>query len=173
LSLTAQVASVYLTVLVSVERYVAVCKPFKARVWFSWRKSSLFSVAVIFFSILYNFPTWFELGTRRKYSEGVFLGLASYRTALYRDSTYVFYYVNLGSFLVIRLIPFALLVVLNSFIYNAVRSSKVGAKLFLLHFSLLSDSEYEQNEEDDDTFSVARSGRCADAPLCCYSILSL
>jgi len=120
---TAQVTSVYLTVLVSVERYVAVCKPFKARVWFSWRKSSLFCLGVVFFSFLYNLPTWAELDTKRKYAGDQFLGLSVRRSSLYRDPTYVFYYVNLGSFLVIRLIPFTLLAILNSFIYNAVRSS--------------------------------------------------
>lgn len=121
-SILAQVTSIYLTVLVSAERYVAVRYPFKARMWFSWRKSGFFCLGVFLFSFIYNFPTWFELHTQGKYSRstGQFLGLYVRRTALYKNPAYILYYVNLGSFLVIRLIPFISLLLLNSLIYKSV-----------------------------------------------------
>lgn len=58
LSTTAQMATVYLTLTVTMERYVAVCHPLKARSLCTYgrARTALFVIAV--FSILYNLPKY-------------------------------------------------------------------------------------------------------------------
>ena len=56
----AQTASVYLTVLVTVERFVVVCHPLKARSLCTTTRTRLGVLLVMFFSILYNMSRFFE-----------------------------------------------------------------------------------------------------------------
>ena len=65
LATTAQTSSVYLTVGVTVERYIAVCHPLKARSWCTCRRGRVAVVVIGLFSFLYNVPRFvlFDLST--------------------------------------------------------------------------------------------------------------
>ena len=58
--LMAQTASVYLTVLVTVERFIVVCHPLKARSLCTTTRTRLGVLIVMSFSVLYNFSRFFE-----------------------------------------------------------------------------------------------------------------
>ncbi len=61
--LAAQTASVYLTVTVTIERYLAVCLPFKARSLCTRGRARKSVIFVIVFSVLYNLTRFFEYRT--------------------------------------------------------------------------------------------------------------
>ena len=57
------VASIYITVVVAVERYLAVSRPISAFVddgHGKWKKVLAFAVPVLLFSVIFNIPTFFE-----------------------------------------------------------------------------------------------------------------
>uniref|UniRef100_A0A915L086 G-protein coupled receptors family 1 profile domain-containing protein n=1 Tax=Romanomermis culicivorax TaxID=13658 RepID=A0A915L086_ROMCU len=65
LSHIAQTCSTYVTVIVTVERYVAVLHPIKYRSMPKKIRAAVLSVVfVTFFSVLYNFPKFFEVETK-------------------------------------------------------------------------------------------------------------
>lgn len=107
--------SIFLTVAVSLERYLAICKPL-----FYHEHQKKTKVALIFIfgtSILYNIPTFFELqwlayesvanGSNRTIDIGV------WPTELRRNSEYVEIYVLWCNVLILGVIPMVLLVFLN------------------------------------------------------------
>ena len=61
LGIMAQTGSVYLTVTVTVERYVAVCHPLRARSLCTYGRAKLYVIGVAIFSVLYNLPRFFEV----------------------------------------------------------------------------------------------------------------
>ena len=62
---TAQTGSIYFTMSVSAERYIAVCWPLKSRFLCTWSRARYYSAAVYIFSFLFNIPRWFELQTNQ------------------------------------------------------------------------------------------------------------
>ena len=58
--MVAQTASIYLTVVVTVERYVAVCWPLKARFICTRTRTKVAILLVCIFSIAYNIPRFME-----------------------------------------------------------------------------------------------------------------
>uniref|UniRef100_A0A182SM78 G-protein coupled receptors family 1 profile domain-containing protein n=1 Tax=Anopheles maculatus TaxID=74869 RepID=A0A182SM78_9DIPT len=61
LAMIAQTASVYLTLTVTLERYVAVCHPLRARALCTYGRARLYVVGILIFSILYNLPRFWEV----------------------------------------------------------------------------------------------------------------
>jgi len=59
LAATAQTTTVWVVLLVTGDRYVAVCRPFQAR-WRSIDRTRLAVILVVVLAILYNLPQWFE-----------------------------------------------------------------------------------------------------------------
>ena len=59
LAATAQTATVWIVLLVTGDRYVAVCRPFQAR-WRSVERTRLAVIVVVVLAVLYNLPQWFE-----------------------------------------------------------------------------------------------------------------
>ena len=61
LALTTQTCGVYLTVLVSVHRFLGVCHPFRTKRWVTRRPVQYAIISAVVFSIVINIPTWLEL----------------------------------------------------------------------------------------------------------------
>jgi len=59
LAAIAQTATVWIVLLVTGDRYLAVCRPFQAR-WRSVQRTQLAVFFVIVLAVLYNLPQWFE-----------------------------------------------------------------------------------------------------------------
>ena len=46
--------------LITLERYVAVCWPLRSKRWITMKKAVFATISVLIFSIMLNFPRWFE-----------------------------------------------------------------------------------------------------------------
>ncbi|KAI6213283.1 FMRFamide receptor [Aphelenchoides besseyi] len=60
LNLMLQTASIYVMVLITMERWTAVCRPLQVRIWCTARSSRLALLVVVFWAIIYNCPRFFE-----------------------------------------------------------------------------------------------------------------
>ncbi|KAL0275730.1 UNVERIFIED_CONTAM: hypothetical protein PYX00_003503 [Menopon gallinae] len=124
LALTAQTITVYLTLTVTLERFVAVCHPLQARSLCTYGRARLYVIFIIVFSTLYNLPRFFEskrdIEFNRKHNMTVFVITAS---SLRQNEMYISIYVHWLYLLFIYFIPFTCLAVLNAAIYRQVRKA--------------------------------------------------
>jgi hypothetical protein len=122
LALITQTVSVYLTLTVTLERFVAVCYPLQARSLCTRGRARQYIFLIIVFSILYNLPRFWEVQLVELTYE------SKYNTTLYKVSmthlrhnpVYITIYIHWLYLIFIYLIPFATLAVLNTAIYRQV-----------------------------------------------------
>ena len=62
-ALIGQTSSVYVTIAITFERYIAVCLPLRARSLCTYGRARLYILSIVLFSILYNVPRFLEVGT--------------------------------------------------------------------------------------------------------------
>jgi len=121
LATSAQTASVYLTLTVTLERYVAVCHPLRARALCTYGRARIYVIVIIIFSICYNIPRFFEVQlTEFPDSEFGFIyciGASDLRANL----DYVKIYIHWLYLVFIYFIPFSCITFFNSMIYRQVR----------------------------------------------------
>ncbi len=120
----AQSCTVYLTVGVSIFRYIGVCHPLKAQVWITPRRVKCALGGVIVFSILFTTPRWLEL-TKIKCHSSIF-NSTSIRIIHSNFALHPLHFVGYAVYAyttVMFLIPFALLLFVNISIIIALRRS--------------------------------------------------
>lgn len=159
IGMTAQTSSVYFTITVTIERYVAVCHPIYARIICTRQRATAVSICVAIFAIVYNVPRWFEYHFIAVYendqqgstnnndnstianntSETVFVRYLVLTTGLRKHPIYEKYYIMFGYFTFVVSLPILILIVLNIFIYRAV-SIAFGTEL--KHFSEIFLNEF-------------------------------
>lgn len=116
-----QTASVYLTMTVSLERYVAVCHPLRARSLCTYGRARIYVIVIVLFSTLYNIPRLWEGKIKTEWSE-------EYNTTVYcpvqsdfRDNEYYqTVYIHWLYLICMYLVPFLSLAILNAAIYRQV-----------------------------------------------------
>lgn len=123
LSVIAQTVSVYLTVTVTLERFVAVCHPLQARSYCTYGRARIYVLVTIIFSTLYNVTRFFEVycceATWDPHLNTTLYAVQM--TWLRRDPLYINVYIT-GMYLVfIYMLPFSMLAVLNAAIYRQIR----------------------------------------------------
>ena len=101
---------------VTVERYLVVCYPLRARSLCTWTRARHYAAAVIVFAILYNLPRWLELKASTHKSMSYQLEFTEFR----QNPIYLEYYINWAYLVVMCVVPFAILVVLNAAIHRKV-----------------------------------------------------
>lgn len=123
LAMSAQTASVYLTLTVTLERYVAVCHPLRARALCTYGRARIYVVVIILFSICYNIPRFFEVDLS-KYEDSEF-GFVYCITAsdLRAEPDYINIYIHWLYLVFIYFIPFLSITFFNSMIYRQVRKA--------------------------------------------------
>lgn len=121
LSLIAQMGSVYMTMFVSLERYIAVCYPLKARSWCTRSHAKYCILAITIFAVLYNVPKFFEITLLEGEDEnhGVFYCLRA--SSLRRDSKYINIYIHWMYLIFMNLIPLTGITFFNLEIFRRVR----------------------------------------------------
>lgn len=67
IGLIAQTGSVWTTVGVTVERYVAVCHPLRARFLCTYRRARIFNIGITLFAVAYNVPRFWEIDVVEAY----------------------------------------------------------------------------------------------------------
>lgn len=122
-ALCAQTASIYLTFTVTLERFVAVCHPLRARALCTYGRAKMYVIGCWTFSLLFNLPHFWEVQVRPvPYEDGTVvycLGASDLR----RDRDYVNIYIHWMSLVVLYIVPFTTLAILNSLIYRQVRKA--------------------------------------------------
>ncbi|TRY70921.1 hypothetical protein TCAL_16382 [Tigriopus californicus] len=117
------VGSIYTTVVVALERYVAVSKPFNVYMEntgdgniLRWRKLCQYVGPVVVFSVFFNIPTFFEF---QVISDTVNSTTSSRLmvTPLRENSVYILFYINLARIPITGLLPFLALCILNYLVY--------------------------------------------------------
>jgi hypothetical protein len=123
IAMSAQTASVYLTLTVTLERYVAVCHPLRARALCTYGRARIYVVVIIIFSICYNVPRFFEVALS-EYPDDEF-GFIYCITAspLRNDLRYINIYIHWLYLIFIYFIPFLSITFFNSMIYRQVRKA--------------------------------------------------
>lgn len=123
LALIAQTGSVYLTVTVTVERYIAVCRPLRARSLCTYGRAKVYVLCVAFFSILYNLPRFWEVSYQECKVDGEVFRVIVVPSALRQNPYYIEIYIMWMYLLVMYLVPFLSLMIFNFFIYREVRAA--------------------------------------------------
>ncbi len=139
----AQTGSVYLTLCVSIERYVAVCLPLRARSICTFGRARCFVVLIGLFAVLYNVTRFLEVTWHTSFYSDVGNVTAVVSTDLRENTTYInvyitwMYLVSLKtiqkksklifiSIFILQLfmyfVPFSSLALFNLLIYHQVRS---------------------------------------------------
>ncbi|XP_014222381.1 FMRFamide receptor [Trichogramma pretiosum] len=129
LSTTFQMATVYITLTVTMERYVAVCHPLKARSLCTYSRARWALCAIALFAVSYNVPKLFELEfteTVNSLNKTVPCLMA---TEMRKDPLYIAIYVHWMYFFVYYTFPFVLIVIFNGLIYNKVRTANRNLRL--------------------------------------------
>lgn len=124
-ALVAQTASVYLTLALTAERWLAVCRPLVARTARSPARARLAAIGAVVFALLYNAPKFLEARVYRRGSidgEHVFCVTASD----FRSPLYVTVYIHWMYLVVMYFVPFSALAVMNARI--AVRVRRAAAE---------------------------------------------
>ncbi|CAD7087539.1 unnamed protein product [Hermetia illucens] len=123
IAMASQTASVYLTFTVTLERYVAVCHPLKARALCTYGRAKIYFIVCLIFALLYNLPRFWEVIVVthvQSDNDVIFCVTAS---SLRRNSDYIRVYIHWCYLFFIYFIPFFSLAVLNCLIYRQVQKA--------------------------------------------------
>ncbi|KRZ55752.1 FMRFamide receptor [Trichinella nativa] len=121
LSNAAQTGSIYITVSVTFERYLAVVHPNRRKLKCQQSTTTPVIVAVVVFSIIFNFSKFFEIDIVERAECPNFSRLALVSTPLLSDEIYRYVYTLWLSQLVQVLIPFFTLLIFNTAIAISAR----------------------------------------------------
>ncbi len=125
IGLTAQTATIWLTVSFTVERYIAVCHPLKAASMCTLTRAKIVIIGVAFGSLLYNIPRWFDYRPKELLSsENVTSRIIFTRTLFSQNPLYMEVYYSWLYVPIMCIIPLLVLSVLNTFLVLAVRNSQ-------------------------------------------------
>lgn len=128
LATAVQTASVYLTLTVSLERFVAVCHPLRARSLCTYGRARIYVIAIIIFSILYNLPRLWESTIQSEWSYEHNITIYCPLQSAFRDNPlYKTIYIHWLYLIFLYLLPFVGLAVLNAAIYRQVSVGRFSA----------------------------------------------
>lgn len=110
-----------MTFLISLERFIAVCHPFRARAFCTHTRTKISICVIVTLSVLYNVPKFFEVvlnsAEDKDYGTFYFTRASSLRI----NPTYINVYINWSYFIVMNLIPLSCIIFFNLMIYQQVR----------------------------------------------------
>lgn len=124
--LIAQTGSVWTTVAVTVERYIAVCHPLKAKSMCTYRRARIFNAIIMVMSILYNIPRFWEVEHSEVYSAELNRTIYKVVASQLRVNKlyYEVYHIWLYLF-VMYFVPFLVLTLFNIYIWRTVRKANL------------------------------------------------
>nr|AKQ63051.1 orphan G-protein coupled receptor 47 [Platynereis dumerilii] len=120
----AQTCTVWLVVVVTADRYVAICKPLHAPQYSTMSRMRKAVIIVWSISILYNVPRFFERGVRMKFNNITNLTEAeTVRLPMRNNQYYVIIYKTVSYFILRLLVPLTSLAFFNTKLIQAIRES--------------------------------------------------
>ncbi|KAL0109321.1 hypothetical protein PUN28_014420 [Cardiocondyla obscurior] len=124
LACIAQFVTVYLTLTVTLERYIAVCHPLKARSFCTYGRAQVAVLVIVIVAFIYNLPKFWEIEVySEKHWEYNITIYCVDPTELRSNVYYVTLYIHWMYFFVYYMIPFVVLVIFNTAIYRRVRKA--------------------------------------------------
>ncbi|XP_030372787.1 FMRFamide receptor [Scaptodrosophila lebanonensis] len=122
IGMAAQTASIYMTFTVTLERYVAVCHPLKARALCTYGRAKIYFIVCVCFALAYNSPRFWEVLTVAYQPPDSDVVLHCVRPSRLRmNQTYINIYIHWCYLIVNYIIPFLTLAILNCLIYRQVK----------------------------------------------------
>jgi hypothetical protein len=121
-AMIAQTASIYMTLFVSLERYIAVCYPLKARSLCTKKHAKLCMLIIAVFSVVYNSLKFFEIQLMQGEDEqhGTFYCMRA--NTLRRNYYYIHIYIHWMYLVIINLIPLSAITYFNLQIFMRVKT---------------------------------------------------
>lgn len=120
---TAHSASVYLTLTVTLERYVAVCHPLRARALCTYGRARIYFLVILIFSICYNIPRFLEVKLTQHDDREFGYVYCIVATELRGNKDYVKIYIHWLYLIFIYFLPFSCITFFNIMIYRQVRKA--------------------------------------------------
>ncbi|VDM53456.1 unnamed protein product [Angiostrongylus costaricensis] len=121
------VFSVFMTVGVSVHRYIGVCHPYKSVEWLPKKRVTTLIICLVVFSILFNTTRFFETKEKsrsRKIQTSLKVGNKCFLNEDMEDKPSGNIFFGWAYTIVMYVVPFSLLIILNSLVLSAVRRSR-------------------------------------------------
>ncbi|CAI4223784.1 unnamed protein product [Auanema sp. JU1783] len=146
LMMTAQTISVFMTVGVSVHRYIGVCHPYKSMEWLPKKRVTRFILSLLAFAVLFNTTRFFEVHVSNVcYRININYYMPSLQpTALRLSSIYRIVFFGWVYTIVMYVVPFTLLIALNSMVLLAVRRSR---RMHMVSQCGVENDEYSKKAE--------------------------
>ena len=124
IGLIAQTSSAYLTLSVTIERYVAVCRPLKARALCTYGRARASVLIIAACSCIYNVPRFFEVTWGGAFDAEAGVNRTEVQpTSLRTNPAYIRYYITWLYVVVMYIVPFACLAAFNMLIYLQIRKA--------------------------------------------------
>jgi hypothetical protein len=148
--ITLQTLSVWIIFALTIDRYLCVCKPNIGRKFCTKKRSLNIVLVLLFLSIIYSLPTFFERNYKMINISSTKVILFSSLTSFGSSQTYFRIYHLYTYTIFICLIPFGTIAILNSFLIHNVIKFKRQKK----HLKL--NSLLNKNNNQDDEISLKR-----------------
>lgn len=113
-------ATVWMTVLLAANRYIAICRPFQAQRCLTLSRAKLQVIAVFAFSVIYNLPRIFQVEIKRDKETGK---ISPSFTHIGPSSMFGRVYTNYLYSIFMLVLPLILLIILNARLVYALRAS--------------------------------------------------
>ncbi|KAJ0180824.1 hypothetical protein K1T71_002909 [Dendrolimus kikuchii] len=120
----AQTMSVYLTLIVTVERWVAVCHPFRAKALCTSSRARWYVLGTAAFALAYNAPKFFEAEVVARRDAAGALVYCVTANLDFRTDSYIVVYIHSLYMIVMYIVPFTALAALNARIVLQVRRAQ-------------------------------------------------
>ena len=145
--------TVWLTVLVTLNRYVSVCKPYEVSQLCSKRQARRHVIVITLFSIIYSVPKFFEytIGPKRNPHRNIWVYHA-WPTAMGKNAIYRIVYSNIIYFLLVYILPLVILMTLNYKLVRALSQARRRRRQLVTHPRRHGDST--QCQEEDVTLTL-------------------
>ena len=121
----AQMATVWVTVLITINRFINVCVPLRASQWCTFNKVNIQLAVVLLFAILYNIPKFAEFQVAQEATDnGTSLTTHVNVTMYWFDYTYQLMYNTVLYAIFNIVLPICILAVLNIRLINALKAHR-------------------------------------------------
>lgn len=116
IAMMAQTGSVWSMVVITLERYLAICWPFRARSFCSMKHAKVAFICIIFFSVCYNIVRFWEYEYFSKENR--------LQPLLKSNTLYMRLYIHWMYFVLIFLLPFLVLLIFNVLVVRSIQIAR-------------------------------------------------